>query len=139
MTVKPETLVYGCNPVQNRARQLLLQPYFAVTIATSIPGALALISGKRFDLILLDESIAETDCLTILEAVHELLPIQTKVLSLCREPGRFRLTAPHEELGAVSPADILQKAAAMTGIRLLDDAAPPQASRTNARPIAPDE
>jgi len=133
MTVKPEALVYGCNPVQNRARQLLLQPHFAVTIATSLPGALALISGKRFDLILLDDSVAEADCLTILEAVHELLPIQTKVLSLCREPGRFRLSAPHEGLAAASAAEILHKAAAMTGIRIPGDVPFPQPPCSKSR------
>lgn len=139
LTVKPEILLLGYNPVLNRARRILLEPWFAVTMATSLAGALALISGKRFDLVLLDESIAEADCRAILEAVLELLPIRTKILALCRDPGRLGLAAPHEEFVSASVDDILHKAAAMTGIRVLTDAASPQPPRSKSGRTAPGE
>lgn len=138
MPAKPELLVLGYNPTLNRGRRLLLQPWFAVALANSLTGALALISGKRFDLILLDESVPEADCQAILEVLRE-LPLETRILAVSREPRRLRLPAPHEEFVSANSAAILHKAAAMTGIRVLAQAAPPQPPPARPPRTTPDD
>ena len=132
MAAKPKVLCLGYDPVLNRTRRLILQRSFDVTLAKSLPEAVPLLWERRFDLVLLCHSLTDGDCRAVL-ALMDTLPHRPKVLALTSGRDRSSLAPPDEEFAPAGPAELLQKAAAMTGIALtlIGDGEPPPPQKSS--------
>jgi hypothetical protein len=114
MSEKPEILCVGHDLVLNRTRRMILERCFAVMLAQSLSEATALLTGRRFALVLLCHSLMDDDCRSIVDFIHNLQsPVRILVLG---EERQLLLAAQDEEFASGGPAELLQKTAAMAGI-----------------------
>ena len=113
MRERPQILCVGRDPLLNRTRQLIFRERFEVEVASDVTSALALLAAQPFRLVLLCYSMSESDCLKIVETVHNGSP-DTKILALGRGRQRLRLTAPDTEIPFAGPAELIAAAMAMT-------------------------
>jgi len=116
---KPELLCLGHDPVLNRTRRLILQKYFSVRIANALPEAVALLSGQRFDLVLLCYSLTDDEYRAMVEYIHN-LRTGTRILALARGEERLPLGPQDEQFEAGGPGELLKKAAEMAGVAVED-------------------
>jgi DNA-binding response OmpR family regulator len=79
--LKPKILCVGRDPSLNRTRQLVLERQFEVRVAQSVTEAFALLSGQRFDLVLLCYSLSDEECRSAADFVHG-LPSPIRILAL---------------------------------------------------------
>jgi CheY-like chemotaxis protein len=117
MSTKPLLLLVGHDSVLNRTRSLILQNVFTVRVAQHLSEAVSLMSGQRFDLVLLCYSLSEPDAQAVVTLVHE-LSAGTRILALAQVHERLRLLVPDEEFLLGAPEELLRKAASMIGIQL---------------------
>ncbi len=115
MSEKPELLCVGRDTMLNRTRRLILRRCFEVKVALTPAEAVAMLTGQRFDLVLLCYSLSEEECRGIIVAVHG-LPSPPKILLLAEGEGRLLLGPQDEEFTSGGPADLLRRAAAMAGV-----------------------
>lgn len=115
MSGKPELLCVGRDTMLNRTRRLVLGRCFEVELAFTQAEAIALLMGRRFDLVLLCYSLSEEECRGLIVAVHG-LSSPPRILLLAEGDGRLLLGPRDEEFTSGGPADLLRKAAAMAGI-----------------------
>ena len=119
----PEILCVGNDPVLNRTRRLMFQPYLEVRLAGNLPDAATLLTEHRFKLVLLCYSIAAEDARALVDFIHR-LESRPRILALEYEGPRLFLTHPDEEFRPAGPASLLRKVAAMAGIELPEPAVP---------------
>jgi hypothetical protein len=110
--LKPKILCVGRDPSLNRTRQLVLERQFEVRVAQSVTEAFALLSGQRFDLVLLCYSLSDEECRSAADFVHG-LPSPIRILALAEGRERLALAKQDEEFVSSGPAELLKKAAAM--------------------------
>ena len=120
MGAKPLLLCLGHDAALNRTRRLVLQRVFTVKVADNLQEAISLLTSERFDLVLLCYSLSERDTRAMIDLIHG-VSRQTKVLVLANGREGLRLMPPDEEFLLSGPAELLQKAASMAGIRLAAD------------------
>lgn len=117
MGSQPELLCVGHDPVLNRTRRLLFEPFFAVRVAGNLRDAVTLLSEHRFQLVLLCYSLDTDGCRALVDFV-QLLEHRPRVLALEYGGPRCHLAPPDEEFRPSGPASLLHKAAAMAGIQI---------------------
>ena len=116
MSGKPEMLCVGYDAVLNRTRRLILLRCFEVHLAQSAADARALLSERRFAVVLLCYSLGDEECSAMVEFIHG-LPTDSKILVLGQGRGRIlSLGAADEEFQPRGPVELVMKAAAMAGI-----------------------
>jgi hypothetical protein len=115
MNGKPELLCAGHDPVLNRTRRLILEKCFDVKLAHSVPEAMELLTGQRFDLVLLCYSLTDDEIRATVQFIHS-LPSPPKILALAEERERLQLGRGDAEFLSGGPAELVKKAAAMVGI-----------------------
>lgn len=114
-TAKPAILCLGSDVVLNRTRRLIFEPWFEVTVAEELSAAAALLSERRFTLVLLCYSLGEDECRAMVELVHR-VSSETKILALAEGRERLELRAQDEIHLSSGPAELLSKAASMAGV-----------------------
>jgi DNA-binding NtrC family response regulator len=119
MSEKPEILCVGHDSVLNRTRRMILERCFAVTLAQSLSEAIALLTRRRFALVLLCHSLTDDDWRSVVDFIHS-LQSPVRILVLGEERSQLLLAAQDEEFASGGPAELLQKAVAMTGIAQSD-------------------
>jgi CheY-like chemotaxis protein len=115
MIGKPELLCVGHDPILNRTRRLILERCFEVKVAHGLTEAVALLSGQRFDLVLLCYTLTDEECRAAVEFIHS-LSSPMKILALAHARDGLLLGTEDEEFVSGGPAELLNKAAAMAGI-----------------------
>ena len=130
MNGKPQLLCVGRDAMLNRTRRLILERCFEVSLAHNETEAIALLSGQRFDLVLLCYSLADQECKGITEVAHS-LPLPVRILFLAEGRERLLLGPQDEEFALGGPAELLKKAASMAGI------APEEAEESGEDEAAP--
>jgi hypothetical protein len=133
MSARPEVLCFGADPVLNRTRRLILQPTFEVCVASTLAEAASWLQERRFQVILLCQTLSLDDARSALELVHTLHP-EARILALEEGHPRLFLRAPHQEVRLEGPVDLLRKVAVMTGVRLPEPAPPPAANASRKSP-----
>lgn len=118
MGEKPEVLCVGEDAMVNRTRRLILQRDFEVQVAARLDDALNLLARQQFALVLLCSSVNDEDGRQIVGLVRS-LPGETRILALGHRRSVLGLIAPDEEFFAGGPAQLLEKATEMAGMRKL--------------------
>jgi hypothetical protein len=98
---------------------MILERCFAVTLAQSLSEAIALLTRRRFALVLLCHSLTDDDWRSVVDFIHS-LQSPVRILVLGEERSQLLLAAQDEEFASGGPAELLQKAVAMTGIAQSD-------------------
>jgi hypothetical protein len=115
MNPKPELLCVGHDALLNRTRRLILERCFEVQNAHSVAEAIAFLSGKRFDLVVLCYTLADDEFRATVEFIHS-LPSPIRILALAEGRDPLLLGAQDEEFAGGGPAELLNRAIAMAGI-----------------------